>query len=648
MKSTTGFYLANLVLMVLMVLMVLVPPVARADVVGFEIPPVGTVFGAPVGDAPGDFLFSEDGADVYITNFLSGGSPYFNFCRVEPSFGAPVSFHDGNIMNVNNVDLVFDFSAPGDASFEYLDFGGSVNLQVNGYGGVLEAADLADLVGPVAPGVTMNATVVPVPGGHKGTVTLTGNVQRLRVGGQEFYLDDVEGADGGPGPEPCDHEVDHQSLAVGQGWGSSFSNSPGDYMFTEDGIPVFADFFHWASGGGTFGNCIVDLTPVATFGYDRVMLFNNINNRYDIAALGITTQKVTFEYLDFGGEENLQVNGAALHVGDLDAFPVNVAPGVTMSVTTWPVGGGQRGYVVLTGDVQQLMVGGQEFFADNICVIEAEEPGPGPCDRIVDNESQPVGTVWGSSYGHVPGDIIFSEDGINVHLLEFDYGTGTIFNEARITSPVCGLLDSHAMWLNNITAGFDLGGVQPVTYVSFEFCDCGGEENLLINGNLWFGEFEDIPAGFFGADITVATAIYGYDGCEYGTVTITGPLDMVGIGGQELQIDNFCVIHVGPSAAPREETPRAGIDLEGSFPNPFNPGTTIAYRTERDGPVELLVYDLAGRRVATLVDGPVVAGTHEVYWNGRDRAGRAAAAGTYLVRLRADNQVVSRKITMVK
>ena len=104
-------------------------------------------------------------------------------------------------------------------------------------------------------------------------------------------------------------------------------------------------------------------------GAGNVMWMSNVSNLYDILAAGVAVGGVTFEYLDVGGTENLQVNGAGLYIGDLHLAPANIAPGVTFSVVTWPVPGGVRGFVTLTGQVDKLLVGGQEFAIDNICVL---------------------------------------------------------------------------------------------------------------------------------------------------------------------------------------------------------------------------------------------------------------------------------------
>lgn len=75
--------------------------------------------------------------------------------------------------------------------------------------------------------------------------------------------------------------------------------------------------------------------------------------------------------------------------------------------------------------------------------------------------------------------------------------------------------------------------------------------------------------------------------------------------------------------------------LDQNFPNPFNPETTIRYALRAASRVELGVYDVAGREVATLVTGPRDAGTHFVRWDGRDVTGRPVPSGPYFYRLLA-------------
>jgi len=84
-------------------------------------------------------------------------------------------------------------------------------------------------------------------------------------------------------------------------------------------------------------------------------------------------------------------------------------------------------------------------------------------------------------------------------------------------------------------------------------------------------------------------------------------------------------------------------------PNPFNPTTSIRYSVAREGAaVSLRVYDVAGRRVATLVEGPGGAGDHVALWNGRDDSGRPVASGIYFSRLFVDGWSEARKMVLLK
>ena len=66
---------------------------------------------------------------------------------------------------------------------------------------------------------------------------------------------------------------------------------------------------------------------------------------------------------------------------------------------------------------------------------------------------------------------------------------------------------------------------------------------------------------------------------------------------------------------------------------PANPVTTIEYALPEPSQVQLVVYDLAGRTVATLVSGFVDAGYGGVVWQGRDASGRSVPTGIYIYRI---------------
>lgn len=152
---------------------------------------------------------------------------------------------------------------------------------------------------------------------------------------------------------------------VGTQYGAPAGHQSGDVVFTTNGIPVSVHDFNFPSGGGTFNVAYIDVAPVA-FGSGQSMRTNNINLEFDFGNIGFTPNEIRFEFLDIGGSENISVNGSPIFAGDIEAAP-NPIGGVNIAVSTTPVAGGKKGVVILTGAVQKLRVGGQEFWIDNVC-----------------------------------------------------------------------------------------------------------------------------------------------------------------------------------------------------------------------------------------------------------------------------------------
>lgn len=75
--------------------------------------------------------------------------------------------------------------------------------------------------------------------------------------------------------------------------------------------------------------------------------------------------------------------------------------------------------------------------------------------------------------------------------------------------------------------------------------------------------------------------------------------------------------------------------LKPNYPNPFNPATTIAFDLPENSSVELEIYDISGRKVRTVVNESMEAGTHRVNWDGRDETGNQVASGIYFYRIHA-------------
>jgi hypothetical protein len=96
-----------------------------------------------------------------------------------------------------------------------------------------------------------------------------------------------------------------------------------------------------------------------------------------------------------------------------------------------------------------------------------------------------------------------------------------------------------------------------------------------------------------------------------------------------------------------QEEPRIGY-LHQNAPNPFGLSTTITFSLRESGDVVLAIYNIQGRLIRTLKEGPHSAGDHEVTWDGKDDLGADVAAGVYLYRLAIGEYEEARKMILVR
>ena len=104
------------------------------------------------------------------------------------------------------------------------------------------------------------------------------------------------------------------------------------------------------------------------------------------------------------------------------------------------------------------------------------------------------------------------------------------------------------------------------------------------------------------------------------------------------------------SVAPSSDEPAFAMRTS---PNPFRATNSVSYNlpnvsTGSASRILLAVYDVSGRRVATLVDGPQTPGIHQETWNGRDDRGLALPAGVYWYSLRIDEKVLNQRVILLR
>jgi hypothetical protein len=118
----------------------------------------------------------------------------------------------------------------------------------------------------------------------------------------------------------------------------------------------------------------------------------------------------------------------------------------------------------------------------------------------------------------------------------------------------------------------------------------------------------------------------------HGAGRMFGPIKVEAGGGDEDEAD----------AAP------IAFGLKQNYPNPFNPVTEITYDLPFDSHVRLEVYNVLGRKVATLVDEHQKAGSKVITWTGRNDAGEELSSGVYFYRLEAGSHAFIKKMILLR
>ena len=223
-------------------------------------------------------------------------------------------------------------------------------------------------------------------------------------------------------------------------------------------------------------------------------------------------------------------------------------------------------------------------------------------------------TIYGDQEGE-PGEVILSRDvqwTAGITSPELTYQTVDLDADAAVLSNHQGRIyvsisdagsDDNHIFLPLAVADHD--GPQSPSFMYYNFSNTG----------LGWASFDNVQDGSGGS------IFEGY------VVPIRATINLVG-GATDTESDD---------ALPQTLT------LAQNYPNPFNPNTTISFHLSGTTDVQLKVFDLLGRRVATLVDGMLPPGAHEVDFNASN-----LTSGIYLYTITAGSQRMARTMTLLK
>lgn len=433
-----------------------------------------------------------------------------------------------------------------------------------------------------------------------------------------------------PEEGPCDR-VTFNDLDLGDSWVEGES-------FVSNDVRVDVEEFFFdvgpCSGSSASGSVSVVGTDLACAAGKELSL-SNVTLDFDFHG-GVTD--VLIRYGEYGGTVSLGVNGDCHVVDRMVDLSGLVLGGVAVTVFDEQPNQQGCGVIRLGGTVEQLSIGGQEFFVDQISYC----PECGELRRSAFDD-QVVGTQFEVGDSFTSGSAThtlraFSPPGADCRILDAG-GVATIGN---------GLLacqQAREIGLNNILDEIDFG--EPITWLALGYGEFGGNVNLSINGECRNADnFDDLSGELIG-DVFVWAVDYGDPGQSCGTLYAVGSIEEFCIGGQELWIDNIrtcldATAEVGEGGA---STLASGIlHLAQNRPNPFATGTRIRFDLARGASATISIHDVAGRLVRSLAEERFEAGSHDLWWDGRDDHGRDAAAGSYLCRVTVGEAAAARRI----
>jgi len=329
-----------------------------------------------------------------------------------------------------------------------------------------------------------------------------------------------------------------------------------------------------------------------------------------------------------GGTTNNQLAGRAT-LEQVTGYSVIVQDaGSFASHTTLPMGGAVEGFFPQT-----------QWYRDWLASAAVGEPGRATLWLVGSDIAQ--ATSWESN------PLVYGDMGVTL------VSTG---QPARVYPQVLG--QTSFTWADSTTTdftgdafrlsgrycpaqfpydGLGASGTAVVTH-RLEPGSTPGEGAFVLNANPAAG-WNTILSSVVWEDITDS------EGSPPGT-----PGDLV--AGRILQavLPPGCVAQVNPTdVAGGGRALPAVTRLGSNYPNPFNPATTIVFDLAHGGSVRVDIFDVAGRRVRTLVNAKLDAGwNHRATWNGRDETGHPVSAGLYFCRLEAAGQSATRKLVLLQ
>lgn len=393
---------------------------------------------------------------------------------------------------LSNAGLSLNSLCAGVVSFRFGQVDRGFELTVNGETVLGENA--TDFNGETIGGTSVAVSAGNVGGVLTGTVTITGPVESLVIGGQTLHLDDLC-------REPCSVNcIDFEDPPAGTKYG------PRD-IFEEDGYRFEIGDYRSGTGQAT----IDDRNLAGHLGQDLILTEAVFFGQFDCL------QSFSIHYGQYAANVVVRINDETVEVQSMEDLDGQNVGGVQLSVTSVPVSGGTQGVLTGEGDFEFFLIGGTQLVIDHLCLVPCPNPGCFGFDFI------PLDKV------HAPGDLLIEEQ---TTLEVFKYGSGSPSEAVIASGTQAGGAGNELRLLNaGVSVSYDC-----TSGVVFKYSIDSGPVALSVNGSALSTvvNFQALNGSSLGG-VPVAVT-----GTSSGTVTLSGTVLELQIAGTDIRVDSIC------------------------------------------------------------------------------------------------------------
>ncbi|MCI5081755.1 MAG: hypothetical protein MRY78_08690, partial [Saprospiraceae bacterium] len=504
-----------------------------------------TSYGSNTTYEPGDVFHTEQQVNMSLETFYypDGSSAFWNLQTTTNIFNEFPDASDQYLF-ISNINLTFDLTPLENTfdqlCFSFFDGGGVENLAINGSDPIVvdNLQQLPNDINGVTISVQTNSENPNI-----GELCLSGNIQTLTIGGQEFGLDalcfflsnecDISNIE--ITPQPCNPnnifyaDVQFDYANVNSDGFTIFGNGQnyGQYAYHE--LPI--EIGPFLADSSTYELIIEDLGDESCQAITEFTAEDCVTE-CPISNLQITTPGCNQDSVDlFVDFESTMLNGNFLLYLNEEVYgeyAINELPLYLPNI-----------------DFDTNEVIAKVCLGSSDCCLDVPLFLDDCQNNCIGFEELTPGDSFGGNDGNVAGDTLLQTDAYHILLQPYLYENGntdfvTLFVEdGTFLNP--DPTEGNTVFPSNINMEVNFADQLNVDQVCFDFYDFGGSVNLGVNGSLAFAE--DFSS-FHGQELAngVWVDVFQNEELDFpaGTVCLTGTIEQLTLGGQELTIDDIC------------------------------------------------------------------------------------------------------------